>query len=134
MQEQTPQRKKLYLLVSELGLNRIERLEIAEYLLRRDVSSFDSLDEDEVLRMLDALNGALLVLEQFRQRVRILDPIPSTDLDEASGRPEQSDGEGSLSAASPSDDAGQPCSPSAPPDAHVVVASATRRHHQQHSC
>lgn len=104
MQEQTPQRRKLYLLVSELGLNRIERLEIAEYLLRRDVSSFDSLDEDEVLRMLDALNGALLVLEQFRQRVRILEAT-STSADPEGG-PSQSGGEDSLSAASPSGDAG----------------------------
>lgn len=68
MQEQTPQRRKLYLLCSELGLNRVERLEVAEYLLKRDISSFDSLDDEQVLRMLDAFNGALLVLEQYRQR------------------------------------------------------------------
>lgn len=55
-------------MASELGLNRIERLDIACYLLRRDITSFDSLDDDQVMRMLDAFEGALLVLEQYRQR------------------------------------------------------------------
>jgi hypothetical protein len=68
MREQSPQRKKLYLLADELGLNRIERLAIAEYVLHRDVTTFDSLDEDQVLRMLDAFEGAHCVLEQYRQR------------------------------------------------------------------
>lgn len=69
MPEQSPQRKKLYLLADELHLDRIQRLEIACYLLRRDVTSFDSLDESQVLRMLDALEGAQLVIEQYRQAV-----------------------------------------------------------------
>lgn len=70
MHEQSPQRRKLYLLCSDLGLSRVERIEIARYLLRRDITSFDSLDDEQVLRMLDAFEGTLLVLEQFRQRVR----------------------------------------------------------------
>jgi hypothetical protein len=74
MREQSPQRRKLYLLADELGLNRVERLEIARYLLRRDVTSFKNLDEDQVLRMLDALEGFGLVVEQYRQR-----PTPQTD-------------------------------------------------------
>lgn len=77
MREQSPQRRKLYLLADELGLNRVERLEIARYLLRRDVTSFKSLDEDQVLRMLDAFEGTLLVLEQIRQRVTTLEASTS---------------------------------------------------------
>ena len=69
MREQSPQRRKLYQLASDRGLSRVERIEIARYLLRRDITSFDSLDDDQVLRMLDAFEGTLLVLEQFRQRV-----------------------------------------------------------------
>jgi hypothetical protein len=68
VREQSPQRRKLYLLCSEIGLNRIERLELAEYVLRRDVPSFDGLDEDQVVRMLQALEGYQLVTELLRQR------------------------------------------------------------------
>ena len=89
MREQSAQRNKLYLLCSELGLNPIERLEVARYLLRRDLNSFDSLDEDQVCRMLDAFEGTLLVLEQYRQRVRTLGPSDDTS---SSSRPRPSGG------------------------------------------
>jgi hypothetical protein len=79
MREQSPQRKKLYLLCDELDLNRVERLEIARYLLRRDVTSFKNLDDTQVLRMLDALEGFQLVVEQYRQR-----PEPVRPPDDAS--------------------------------------------------
>lgn len=43
------------------GLERSERLEIAEMILRRDVTSFTQLDEAELQRVLDALEGFGLV-------------------------------------------------------------------------
>lgn len=103
MPKQTPQRKKLYLLADELTLNRIERLDVACYLLRRDITSFDSLDDDQVLRMLDAFEGTLLVLEQYRQRVRILEATSTTAPEE---QLERSDEEDSSSGPLPNDDAG----------------------------
>jgi hypothetical protein len=54
---QSPQRRKLYLLCDEVGLTRGERIELARVILRRDIVTFDALDEDQVLRMLDALEG-----------------------------------------------------------------------------
>lgn len=58
---QSPQRKKMYLMAKEIGLTREERIELARYLLRRDVSSCSDLDEDQVLRMLDAMEGYHLI-------------------------------------------------------------------------
>lgn len=40
---------------------REERLEWASYQLRRDLSSFDELTDDEVLRLLDAIEGWHLI-------------------------------------------------------------------------
>ena len=69
MQSQSPQRRKLYQWCTDLGLTRPERVEIARYLLRRDLASFEALDDAQVLRMLDALEGAHLVSEIYRQRL-----------------------------------------------------------------
>ena len=54
---QSPQRKKLHVLADEIGLSREERLEWATYALRRDITSWSQLDEDQVARMLDQLEG-----------------------------------------------------------------------------
>jgi hypothetical protein len=54
---QSPQRKKLYLLADEIGLTREERIEWASFAMRRDLTSWKQLDEDQVLRMLDQLEG-----------------------------------------------------------------------------
>lgn len=69
-QQQSPQRKKLYTLCGELGLTREERLEWASYQLRRDVTSFDALDEEQVGRLLDGIEGfsLLSVLIDLRTR------------------------------------------------------------------
>lgn len=65
---QSPQRRKLHVLADEIGLVRDERIEIAQYLLRRDITSWSQLDEAQVARMLDALEGFGLVVEQLAQR------------------------------------------------------------------
>lgn len=50
------------------GLNRSERLEIAEMLLKRDVTSFDALEIDELRRMCDAFEGHWFVSVLLEQR------------------------------------------------------------------
>lgn len=63
--EQTSQFKKLMLLCDEIfGTDeaaREDRLELAEYLLRRDVTTFNDLDPAQVCRMLDACEGYQLI-------------------------------------------------------------------------
>jgi len=54
---QTPQYRKLMKLCDEIGLSRDERLELATIMLRRDVASFSDLDEEQVARMLDVVEG-----------------------------------------------------------------------------
>lgn len=50
------------------GLSRTERLEIAEMLLKRDVTSFDRLNETELRRLCDAFEGHWLVTVLHEQR------------------------------------------------------------------
>lgn len=66
---QSAARRKLHQRCGELGLTRDERLHYAEYMLRRDVSSFSDLDESQVLRLLDGIDGFELIVELLRQRV-----------------------------------------------------------------
>lgn len=47
---------------------RQERIELAQYLLRRDITTFNDLDPAQVCRMLDALEGYQLVTELLAQR------------------------------------------------------------------
>ena len=54
-------RRKLFALAGEIGLTRDERLEIACYLLRRDITSWKQLDDEQRSRLLDALEGYQLV-------------------------------------------------------------------------
>lgn len=65
---QSPQRRKLYLLADEVGLDRVERLELSRYLLRRDIGSWRELSDDQVVRLLDALEGYHLVRTLIDQR------------------------------------------------------------------
>ncbi len=51
-----------------IGLTREERLEVASYQLRRDITSWSQLDHNQVLRLLDSLEGYQLVSEILRQR------------------------------------------------------------------
>lgn len=58
---QSPQLRKLFLVAKELGLTKDERLELSCYLLRRDIISWEQLDDGQVLRLLDAFEGFRLV-------------------------------------------------------------------------
>jgi len=65
---QSLRRRKLMATASEIGLTRDERIDLASYLLRRDITSWKQLDEDQVCRLLDALEGFELVVELLAQR------------------------------------------------------------------
>lgn len=54
-------RRKVYHLCDQLGLDRDDRIALAETLLWRDVRSFSDLDAREIDRMLDCLEGFLFV-------------------------------------------------------------------------
>lgn len=49
------------MLAAEYGLDRDDRLSLAQMLLHRDVTSWKDLDDAQVCRVLDALEGAQLV-------------------------------------------------------------------------
>ncbi len=66
--EQTVHFKKLMTYADAIGLTREERLEVASYQLRRDITSWSQLDHNQVLRLLDSLEGYQLVSEILRQR------------------------------------------------------------------
>jgi len=62
-------RNKLMMVAREIGLTREERMELASYILRRDVRTWKSLDEVQVLRLLDALEGFELLSQLLALRV-----------------------------------------------------------------
>lgn len=53
--------KKAMLYASNYGLSREDRLSLSEMILRRDVESWKSLTEPELVRVLDALEGFGLI-------------------------------------------------------------------------
>ena len=57
------------MLVAEIGLTRDERIDLSQMILRRDITSWKDLDDTQVTRMLEALEGYLLVSALFLQRV-----------------------------------------------------------------
>lgn len=65
---QTLQLRKLFLLADEIGLTRTERIELSCYLLRRDITTWKQLDDAQVCRMLDALEGWQLIQALNAQR------------------------------------------------------------------
>lgn len=65
---QSPQRKKLYERAKSIGLTREERIELAQYILRRDITSWKQLDETQVVRLLDALEGFELIVHLLSSR------------------------------------------------------------------
>lgn len=60
--------RKLFSYAKAFGLTREDRLGLAEVLLRRDISSWSDLDDTQINRMLDALEGATLVMALMAQR------------------------------------------------------------------
>lgn len=59
-------RRKLYMLAKEIGLSREDRLDLAEQVLYRDVESWKSLDDGDVLRLLDTISGYILITHLVR--------------------------------------------------------------------
>lgn len=66
--------------VKEHGLTREERLEFSSYLLRRDVTSWTTLDEEQVARLLDAIEGHELLTALFELRPPEAPSEPASDL------------------------------------------------------
>ena len=62
---------KLFALADDLGLTRDERIEFARTILHRDIVTYRGLEDDQVDRLLDAFEGALLFQELKRQRVTL---------------------------------------------------------------
>ena len=54
-------KRKLWMLAKSLGLSHDERIELTQYLLRRDITSWEHLTDEQVLRLLDALEGFQLI-------------------------------------------------------------------------
>jgi hypothetical protein len=54
-------RRKLFSLADQLGLDRDERIEFSRALLWRDITSWSNLTPEQVDRLLDALEGYVLV-------------------------------------------------------------------------
>jgi len=61
-------RKKAFVLADALGLTRNERMEFASTLLWRDLISWKELDDAQIERLLDGLEGAVLVLHLIQYR------------------------------------------------------------------
>lgn len=50
-------RRLAYKLAKEISLTREERMDLAEYVLRRDVKSWKDLDDAQICRLLDCMQG-----------------------------------------------------------------------------
>lgn len=62
-------RRKAYLLAREIGLSREDRLHLAEYLLRRDITTWRGLSDEQVTTLLSGMECHQLIMELYRQRV-----------------------------------------------------------------
>ena len=61
-------RRKLFALADQIGFTREERIEFAKVLLWRDITSWGNLNEQQVDRMLDALEGYVFVTHTLMLR------------------------------------------------------------------
>ena len=61
-------RRKLFVLAKEIGLTPEERLELASKILWRDVQTWADLDDAQVLRLLDAMEGYESISQLMRMR------------------------------------------------------------------
>lgn len=61
-------RRKLWVRCKEIGLTSDERVELAQYMLRRDVTSWVKLDDGQVSRLLDAMEGYQLIRDLLAMR------------------------------------------------------------------
>lgn len=65
---QTVKRIQAYALATECGLTRQDRIDLAEMLLKRDCVSWKSLSENEIGRLVDAMQGFAYVHFLLTQR------------------------------------------------------------------
>jgi hypothetical protein len=65
---QSARTKKLHVWARELGLTDGERIELATYLLRRDITSWTQLDDEQNSRLLDAMEGFQLISALLEMR------------------------------------------------------------------
>ena len=63
-------RKKLMMKMREWGFTDEERHQAATYMLRRDVTTFSGLDDEQVTCLLWAIEGFEIFVEIFRQRAQ----------------------------------------------------------------
>jgi hypothetical protein len=66
---QSKRLRKLYAVAKEIGLTDDERIDLAQMVLRRDITSWGQLDETQVCRLLDCIEGYQLISELEAQRV-----------------------------------------------------------------
>lgn len=69
MGTQSTTRKQAYAMASDLGLSRADRLELAEMLLKTDVTSWRNLTEQQISRITDCLHGWVFVTALLEQRL-----------------------------------------------------------------
>lgn len=62
MDTRSPRFVKAMTQARNFGLTRDDRIDLAEYLLRRDIQSWTELTEDQLSRVLDALDGCSYIL------------------------------------------------------------------------
>jgi hypothetical protein len=58
-------RRKLYAIAREHQLTRTDRIDLAEFMLRRDIESWKDLSDGEITRLLDAFEGYELITYQL---------------------------------------------------------------------
>lgn len=66
----SPKRKKLFHYSDTYTLTREERIEFAEILLRRDITSWNDLTDEQVDRLLDAFEGHALLRHLMDERLK----------------------------------------------------------------
>lgn len=66
----SPQWRKLMACATELNMTREERIDLAQMALRRDITSWKQLSDEQVVRLLDHFEGHHLLNELLAQRVR----------------------------------------------------------------
>ena len=68
---QSKERRKLFVWADSYGFDHEDRIQFAQYMLRRDVTTWKTLTDDEVLRLLDGFEGGHLIVELLIQRGKI---------------------------------------------------------------
>ena len=66
----SPEFLKLMVRARDLEMTREERMDFAQFFLRRDITSWKQLNDAQVTRLLDAFEGHHLLNELLSQRVR----------------------------------------------------------------